>query len=404
LLDYAEGNLPEDLIPEMKNFLLLNPDIQEELELFTEALVEDVSIEFPDKMHLKQIPLEKSDAKSDDFQRFCVAYIEGWMTDYEMQLFEKSVQKDAHKKKELHFFRHTILPAVPVYFDEKILLKQNETNPKINAENFESYCIACIEGWLNQTQLVAINRFIEANPEKQRVLELYKKTKLVPDVSIFYPEKRKLKRFSLVNPVFRKYFSHAASAAAILIFGLMVYYSSEYNNQKQLVGNITHVSNTNTSKNTTLIVDENQESVNEKPKNDLFGFNKIKEAGNEAIIIEQESASQPIQPITPITLASLECSQCKEVFDGKQTIQNRVVARIDTNSTYISDEKSIEEPNKLAAKSNLLKDMASAGLSGINKLTNGKLSIMKSSNNQKTKIAVNTRYFAFSTNIKTRNK
>lgn len=407
LLDYAEGNLSKELIPEMEKFLLQNPDIQEELELFSEALVEEPAMEFPDKKQLKQIPLEKSDAQSEDFQRFCVAYIEGWMTQKEQEVFEKTVAADQEKAKELQFFRSTLLSAPSVVFDEKLLLKHDETNPKVDKDNFESYCVGCVEGWLNQTQLVALNDYIAQDESRKRVLELYQKTRLVPDVSIFYPDKHKIKRFSILHGRTRRYLSYVASAAAVIVFGLMVYYSGTLDDTKQLAGNLNQVELQETQENQNHLQKADELSIvskEEESKSDLFGFNKLHQAGKKAQEIEKQNRDALINPIKPIAVASIACEPCKKVFDADPSIHQPQEKR-ETNreSTYISDEVVIEENEKTSSQ-NFLKAVADAGLSGVNKLTNGKLVIHKSKNEQKTKIALNTRYFAFSTQVNKRNK
>ena len=178
LVDFAEGVLSKELVPEMERFLLLNPDIKEEFDLFNDGLMDEFSIEFPEKNRLKQIPLKIADASSKEFQHFCVAYVEGWMTEQEKSVFEKAIQKDLVKEQELKLFQQSILPDVLIGFDEKVLLKPNEQNPKITQENFESYCIGCVEGWLNQKQMIALNNYVMLETKRRSTLEFYKKLKL----------------------------------------------------------------------------------------------------------------------------------------------------------------------------------------------------------------------------------
>ncbi|MGD9991889.1 MAG: hypothetical protein AB7S69_01205 [Salinivirgaceae bacterium] len=406
LVDYVEGTLAPKLIPLVEEFLKQNPDIQEEMALYAGSSVKADATYFPEKQRLKQIPLEKSEPSSDYFQRFCVAYIEGWLTENEQAVFEASVKKSESKTRELNLFRQTILPEDSVVFDEKILLMPNESNPKISDINFEAYCIGCVEGWLNQNQMVALSAFIEANPEKQPTLTRYQTLKLVPDYSIVYPDKHKLKRFSIFNTKTRKVLSYVASSAAVIVFGLMVYYSSTFDEKEQLAGHV--------AKNQTLIkAPEQLEPIQaeqikvadtEVQKTDLFGFKKLQKAASQAAELETNQKSHSITRMQPIQLAALDCSGCKEVFVESKTINKRAIPQNQIKTINISDEGGKEEQNTQAAEKNLVEELAQVGLSQINNWSNGKLIIEKSSESKKTKIALNTRYFAVSTQVKNRKK
>ena len=217
------------------------------------------------------------------------------------------------------------MPEDSVVFDEKILLMPNESDPKISDINFEAYCIGCVEGWLNQNQMVALSAFLEANPEKQPTLTRYQTLKLVPDYSIVYPDKHKIKRFSVFNTKTRKVLSYVASSAAVIVFGLMVYYSSTFDEKEQLAGHVA-------KKQTLINTPEQLESIQaeqieiadtEDQKIDLFGFKKLQKAASQAAELETSQKSQSITRMQPIQLAALDCSGCKEVFVESKTINKR---------------------------------------------------------------------------------
>jgi hypothetical protein len=293
-----------------------------------------------------------------------------------------------------------------VVFDEKILLMPNESNPKISAINFEAYSIGCVEGWLNQTQMVALNAYLEANPEKQQTLARYQKIKLVPDYSIIFPDKKKIKRFNIFNTKTRKVLSYVASSAAVIVFGMMVYFSSTFDQKEQLAG---HVS----KKQVVTEIPEKIEPIKPEqivnsqpilPKTDLFGFKKLQKAADQAAELEASKQAQTITRMQPIQLAALDCVDCKEVFDESKILNIRAIPQKQLKTIDISDVGSIEEHNTQAAEKNLVKELAQVGLSQINNWSNGKLIIEKSSESKKTKIALNTKYFAVSTQVKNRKK
>ncbi|PKP08514.1 MAG: hypothetical protein CVU09_15090 [Bacteroidetes bacterium HGW-Bacteroidetes-4] len=406
LVDYVDGTLAPEWIPQMEEFLKQNPNIQEEMDLYTGSYIKTDETLFPEKQRLKQIPLEKSEPSSDYFQRYCVAYIEGWLTENEQAVFEASVKKNAAKTRELNLFRKTILPEDAVVFDEKILLMPNESNPNISNLNFEAYCIGCVEGWLNQNQMVALNAYLEANPEKQQTLTRYQKIKLVPDYSIIYPDKQKIKRFNIFNTKTRKVLSYVASSAAVIVFGMMVYYSSTFDQKEQLAGHIGNPQKVTviTEKIEPLLPKQIENNQPLLPKTDLFGFKKLQKAADQAAELEASQQVQTITHMQPIQLAALDCADCKEVFIESKTLNKKAIPQNQLKTTDISDEESREEQNTQAADKTLVKELAQVGLSQINNWSNGKLIIEKSSESQKTKIALNTRYFAVSTQVKNRKK
>lgn len=406
LVDYVEGSLAPEWIPQMEEFLKQNPDLMDEMTLFAESKVKADATTFPDKQRLKQIPLEKSEPASDYFQRYCVAYIEGWLTENEQAVFEASVKMNTAKERELNLFRQTILPEDSVVFDEKILLMPNESNPRISDINFEPYCIGCVEGWLNQKQMVALNAYLEANPEKRQTLTRYQTLKLVPDSSIVYPDKQKIKRFSIFNTKTRRLMSYVASSAAVIVFGLMVYYSSTFDQKEQLAG---HVAKTQSPAKVPdriepLGVEQIATPDAKDQKNDPFGFKKLQKAASQAAALEANQEMSSITPIQPIPLAALDCKGCNKALVESKTINTRISAHTQFKTPDISDEGNKEEEKTQAAEKSFMKELAQVGLSQINNWSNGKLIIEKSDQNQKTKIALNTRYFAVSTQVKNRKK
>jgi len=237
LVDYSEGVLSANLKQEVENFLMLNHDIQEEFEMFSNALVEIDEVNYSEKANLKKIPFEETSALSSYFQQLCLAHIENLLPDSERKFLEKLVKEDGEKQKELALFEKTKLIIENLNFNEKILLKQPEIIHEVTDANFEEYCIACMEGWIDQAGLVELNKYIQRNPNQNRVLHTYYKTRLTPDLSIVYPDKRKIKRFTVLTPNLKKYVSIASSVAAIVVLGFMVFYTTTLDTKTQLAGN-----------------------------------------------------------------------------------------------------------------------------------------------------------------------
>lgn len=404
LVDYADGTLAPELRSEMELFLKVNPGIRLELELFQEAPLVDKTETFDAKDQLKKIPYEKTTADATFFQTQCVAFIEGIMPDTEIDFFMEQLASDEKKQKEFALFQKTRLPKADVLFNEKILLKHQENQHKVTAQNFEGYCVACVEGWLNQSGLVALNRYISKNSESKQTFDLYKKLKLIPDVSIRYPDKHKLKKFTLSKLKNQRIFSYAASAAAALVFGMMAFYATRLKNPTELTSNISELDTQKTETPIAKIQPHVQENIVEsqnkvkKILHDPFGFEKV--ASQQ--VDETDKFSNPeriqMQPMEPIHLMALDCKPCKEIFDGNPNLA------IDTDFSVAVSHNYPQNNEHNAASNDIIWNVAQAGISGFNKITNAKIKVEKKETNQKTKIQFESKYFAFSTNVKNRNK
>ena len=244
LVDYTDGALSAKEMREVDDFLCQNPDIKREFELFNSDAIELEDV-FIDKTNLKSIPFEKTGAKSDTFQQLCVNYIDNLQSDSEKQFFNELVINDTEKVEELNLYLKTKLPIESALFNEKLLIKKGTYQHNITDDNFEEYCVASVDGWLDFEGLTKLNKFIADNPSKKVELDLFYKTKISPDLSIIYPDKLKIKRFKLLTTRVKKYLAVVSSVAAILVFSLLVFNTSTVDNQKLLGTNVSVVSDTN---------------------------------------------------------------------------------------------------------------------------------------------------------------
>jgi|GEM_PF-6542857 len=407
LVDYAEGTLASQLVHEMDLFLQVNPDIYYELELFLENKINSSAISFPDKASLKNIPFSIVEVDSEFFQQQCIAYIEGFMSESETNVFLKELNKEQVKSNELKLFQSTILIPEPILFNEKRLIKKITLNQVIDNETFEWFCIASFEGWLDNESNLAFNQFLSLHPEKMTEFNRYQNTRLVPDYSVSYPAKKKLKQFILFSARVKKYLAYASSTAAILVFGAMLFYSTQLSNKLQLTSSLVNnnTQNGNNSEQIYIPVDETAaiNSSDYKHTSENFLRNKkptnITKHNND---FYQLSQSVELMPMKPIKISVLECPPCKQLFvEGKdiQYFENG----FDEDSPLLLDEQSkakdIDEKESLNSK---LWNITQVGISGISKLTKTEIIVENEEKKQKTKIAFNSRYFAFSTSVKSK--
>jgi hypothetical protein len=113
-LDYLEGNLEENMIDQFLDFLELNPDLKEELNLFDNIPLPKEAVEFPGKKTLYRYSPNVS------FDRKAVAYLEGDLNEQERRSFEASLARDARLKQEYALYEKTrIAPDPTIRFEHK---------------------------------------------------------------------------------------------------------------------------------------------------------------------------------------------------------------------------------------------------------------------------------------------
>lgn len=115
-VDYLEGNLDEHLVDEFIEFIKLNPDLKEELDLFESVSAVPEHISFNKKQALYK---EKYDSEK-EFDTAAIAQIEGDLSEKDNADFEGYLSSHPEKKKEILLFGKTILkPDFSIVFTQK---------------------------------------------------------------------------------------------------------------------------------------------------------------------------------------------------------------------------------------------------------------------------------------------
>lgn len=124
-LDYLDGALSDSEIIELENFLSEHPDLRKELEgMENVSLEEDVTL-FPVPENLKQIDLILP-VGEENFDFFCIAYIEGDLNSPEKEEFERYLKQNPHKQSELEIISGTrLIPDKTILFNNKEGIKKS---------------------------------------------------------------------------------------------------------------------------------------------------------------------------------------------------------------------------------------------------------------------------------------
>jgi hypothetical protein len=138
-MDYLDGNLSDNEMNELLDFLATHPDLKEELEEISEVkLQSDDSIHFPGKESLKKESLLND--KKHHFDELCIARIEGDLNETEVKEFDQQVKENKELNKIYSLYKKTKLtPDLSIVFDEKHLVKR--TRPTLFAEAYKKFTL-----------------------------------------------------------------------------------------------------------------------------------------------------------------------------------------------------------------------------------------------------------------------
>ncbi|OQX98692.1 MAG: hypothetical protein B6I20_10750 [Bacteroidetes bacterium 4572_117] len=114
-IDLTEGNLSPEDEALVERFVLLNPDLQNDLEEFSECKITPEQTEFSDKDLLKQNKLKAINGVT-KFERLSIAYLENELDKKEQTELEKFLLNSEKNKKEFGLILKTKLEA-----DKKII-------------------------------------------------------------------------------------------------------------------------------------------------------------------------------------------------------------------------------------------------------------------------------------------
>lgn len=217
LIDYLDGNLNEDTIAELKEFVLVNPQLEIDL---NELTLPNVSNEFLSSDFKNT--LKKTVAFIEDEQ--LINYIENKLLDTEKKAFENSLLENKELKKQLELYCKTILHQdFSILFPSKINLHK-----KPNDLILHNKVLAYFENQLKGSDKLQFEQELKRDNHLQKELNLFNDTKLNPDMDLVFHAKNDLKKDTKVIALFNLKRLLSAAAAILLVIGLAVVFN--YNN------------------------------------------------------------------------------------------------------------------------------------------------------------------------------
>ncbi|OFX24370.1 MAG: hypothetical protein A2041_09895 [Bacteroidetes bacterium GWA2_31_9b] len=354
-----------------------------------------------------------------NYESYLLDYFEGNLSE---ELTEQLMSFLKSNPKLLNEYGNSVLIPVFTYnYKETGFLYKNTLykNSILSNQhsNIDELCIGRLEGDLSEKECIEFNKFKVENPEINSVYSLYEKTKNIPDFSIHYENKEKLKhKTSLYFLQKRKIYSYAVAASIVILFSilLLIPNNNQLNQNNETVGFILE----NKSK---TQLDENikTNTDNEKVNNNISINNSdiIKYTSTNKVKIENianismNTENEKIELISKLEPVNKGIPNKKPEGTFVQTnlldLTESVSISSNNNSKSIKDliimnvNKKVFENNSNNNKINIW-DIAQLGIKGINRITGSNMQLNKTVDAQGNldKVEFDSKLIAFSSPVK----
>ena len=159
------------------------------------------------------------DINTYNYEEYIVDYFDGNLSSSEEEALMSFLNRNPQLKEEFNSFNGEKLSAENISFNNKEVLKKDSILVNNKESNFNELCIASIEGDLSELQLIDFERMINSDIAKKKELDLFVLTKVLPDNSIVFKNKDKLKtkakkRFTITYTIL------SAAASVLLLVGI----------------------------------------------------------------------------------------------------------------------------------------------------------------------------------------
>lgn len=158
----------------------------------------------------------------ENYESFFLDFLEGNLKVDQIDQFLDFLNQNPDLKDELQAFESINIPEEKVAFSGKNQLYRSFGDQKTGNEN---RIIAYLEGDLISEDRILFEDELAVNPELEKEYRLFGKTRLVPDISLTFPEKNKIRRKS-GSPVILNWIGRAA-ALIFLFWGIYSIFKPE---------------------------------------------------------------------------------------------------------------------------------------------------------------------------------
>ena len=388
-----------------------------------------------------------------NYEEYFIDYFDGNLDFFQNKKLFEFLDNNPEIKEEFMQFEEIKIEPENIKFPLKGKLKKNAANQSaIKDANFEDFCIAKLENQLSDKQIIEFEEYLSKSPERQKTYNLYLKTKLEPNPNILFNKKASLKKFSIQT---RKIISFFSVAASIIIIVSLYFYSNNFVVQDESIfadkldssqSQHEKIVNKNIDENkksekailnieksekeTIKILDKTEKKIAEiisdplqkneinSEKNIINSNLKDKIADNlfntrvdSSIYIILNKTNMSNDSLSKKNNLQQEISSIDK--DSKKKQKKKLIAAIDTSAQKQEDDYiSAKQYFVNLVKKKLFKvnkneklefwNIADASLSGINRITGGKMKLEEKSNKNSSIIEFSSKKFALALPIKKR--
>ena len=159
-----------------------------------------------------------------NYEAYFLDYLEGNLDKNMVDDFIEFLQQNPDLKEELSVVETVSVVPENVSFNKKNSLYKEKLDSE---KEFDQAAIAALEGDISATDKNDFENYLVNHPHKKRDVVLYEKTKLRPDETIIFKNKKKLYRRSAAKIVFL--WSSRIAAVLILAFALFALFNNKTN-------------------------------------------------------------------------------------------------------------------------------------------------------------------------------
>ena len=153
-----------------------------------------------------------------NYEQYLVDYLDGKLNDEEVCVLMSFLDFNPGLKEEFADIEKMCLAPDGTIFSNKANLLKSESDLSEAAilKDFDMYCISSMENDIDDEDEKILQDIIWDDPDREDTYMLYQSTRLLPDESILYPAKARLKKRFIPIP-YRIILPAAAAVAALLI-------------------------------------------------------------------------------------------------------------------------------------------------------------------------------------------
>jgi hypothetical protein len=417
-----EGDLVKEQSEQLATFLVKNPHLKKEFELFGKTkIVLDKAIIFDAKQSLKKnVVTLVGSIDEKNYEEYFIGEMEGDLSKEQSEQLATFLKKNPSLKKEHDLFGKTkIAPDATIIFGAKQSLKRNVITPvgSIDEKNYAGYFIAAMKSELELSKLSDLKEFLNKNPQLHKEYSLFGQTKLSIDTAIAFNRKQEPKKEEPVRIINLKrlYYPVSIAASVLLLVGFyFLFNKTEVNKVYTADRNDIHLSRTVHNINYPVKIE--QSGIQNTYANNLnkATHNVVKEKVLESIDFQYASLIKPDAIPEAYMPTQIEPEDVDTYNATLAALQKRAERKNKTETTKEDKTLSLKEFAMLSAKKSLtpkdkrnkvtpkdkltMWDLAYAGINKFDKLTGSKASIEHKDNNNYTFALGNNIEFSRSSN------